>query len=346
MATNNMTKSEDIAHALDIEMNQNFNQEYDRLAEILEIFSPEIVSAGTARYRYKVEGDLVSGDVGEGENVPLSKYTLKKVPAGDFGIKKYRKGTSAESILKSGYENSILRTDKKMLKDARMICINEFFDGLKSGTTTAAGDNLQATLAHADANLKIALENNGDEAERIIHFVNTLDIADHLAKAEITTQTLFGMTYIKSFLGVTDIFVTSKVPTGMVYATPVENIHIYGIDFATLDEAGFEYSVSDSGLIGVHHKVDYETVSAETNVLVGMDMLAEILDYIIVATIGAVAKPEKTPFDPNGDTPPTTDNTNDEIDAWAAAHNISLTGKTNKADKIAAITAALEQGSE
>lgn len=45
-------------------------------------------------------------------------------------------------------------------------------------------------------------------------------------------------------------------------------------------------------------------------------------------------------FDPEGDTPPTMDNTVAQIDAWSEAHGIDLTGKTNKAEKIAAITAA------
>ncbi len=39
-APENLTKAEDIAYALDVEMNLNFKQEYDRLADILGIVSP------------------------------------------------------------------------------------------------------------------------------------------------------------------------------------------------------------------------------------------------------------------------------------------------------------------
>lgn len=86
-AANNTTTSTDIDHALDIQMARAYNQDYDRLAEILGIFSPEVVAAGTAMYIYKVTGNLNSDQVGEGEEVKLSKYTVKKVPIGEHTIR-------------------------------------------------------------------------------------------------------------------------------------------------------------------------------------------------------------------------------------------------------------------
>lgn len=337
-APDNITKAEDIAYALDVEMNLNFKQEYDRLAEILGIVSPEVVPAGTARYLYKVEGALVDGAVGEGEEVPLSKYTLKKVPIGEHTIRKYRKETTAETILKSGYRNSILRTDEKMMRDLRAIIIEDFFGFLAGGTGKATGPTLQAALAQADATLADTLEKNGDHAGRIVHFVNRFDIADYLAGATVTTQTLFGMTYIKSFLGVEDIFVTSKVPKGTVYVTPTDNLHMYGVDFASLGSAGFGYVAQDGSLIGVHHDVDYRNVSADTHVVSGMDMLAEILDYIVVASIGGAAGTDE----PSGQLSEKSvdDMTVDELKVYAAEKNIDITGLTLKADILAAIKAA------
>ncbi|MFR3450408.1 MAG: hypothetical protein ACLTSX_00880 [Collinsella sp.] len=136
---------------------------------------------------------------------------------------------------------------------------------------------LQAALAQVDAALENALEDNNDSTARIVHFVNRNDIADYLATAPITTQTVFGTTYIKDFLGVTDIFVTNKVPKGTIYATPVENIHIYGADFGALAQAGLSYTVQDGGLIGVHHVANYARTSAETHALSGVSMLPRLL---------------------------------------------------------------------
>ncbi len=343
-APENTITTNDIDHALDIQMALNYEQAYDRLAEILDIFEPEIVAAGTAMYVYKVTGNLNSDQVGEGEEVRLSKYTVKKVPIGEHNIRKYRKVTSAESILKSGYENSVIRTDRKMNQQARAEVIGDFFKFLAKGTGTAKGNTLQAALAFADAALADAFEENGDEPGEFVHFVNRQDVAGYLAEANITTQSVFGMDYLQDFLGVKHMFISAKVPAGTVYVTTTDNIHVYGVDFTALAEAGLNYETQELGLIGVHHHGAYDHASAETDVIVGCDLLAEILDYIVVATFGTVDESKKQPsnaFDPSGDTPPTEKQTNDQIAAWAAAHEISLEGCKTKAEMLAAIDAAL-----
>lgn len=288
-AITNTTMAADIERALDVEFAANFNQEYDRLADVLGIVSPEVVAAGTAMYQYVVTGKLNDMEVAEGDEVPLSKYDVKKAPIGEIELKPYRKVTTAQSVLKSGYVNSIVRTDKAMVKDVRADIVEKFFAFLANGTGAASGTTLQAALAQADAVLDDEMEKAGDKADRIVHFVNRFDIADYLANATVTTQTVFGMTYIQSFLGVTDIFVTSKVPKGTVYVTPAENIHMYGVDFGALGQAGLNYTVYEGSLIGVNHQPVYNRVSAETNVLTGATLLAEITNYIVKATVAPSA---------------------------------------------------------
>ncbi|TNU89044.1 hypothetical protein FIC87_12655 [Eggerthella lenta] len=285
----NTTVASDIEHALDVQMAANFNQEYDMLADVLGIVSPEVVAAGTAMYQYEVTGALNDAEVAEGDEVPLSKYSVKKVPIGEIEMKPYRKLTTAQAVLKSGYVNSVVRTDAAMVKDVRADIIAKFFKFLASGTGTATGATLQAVLAQADAALDAEMEGNGDKAGRVVHFVNRFDIADYLAAANITTQTVFGMAYLKSFLGVNDIFATVKVPKGTVYVTPADNIHMYGVDFGALSQAGLNYTVYEGSLIGVNHQPAYNRVSAETNVLTGASLLAEITNYIVKATIAPSA---------------------------------------------------------
>ena len=285
----NTTVASDIEHALDVQMAANFNQEYDMLADVLGIVSPEVVAAGTAMYQYEVTGALSDAEVAEGDEVPLSKYSVKKVPIGEIEMKPYRKLTTAQAVLKSGYVNSVVRTDAAMVKDVRADIIAKFFKFLANGTGTAAGATLQAVLAQADATLDAEMEGNGDKAGRVVHFVNRFDIADYLAAANVTTQTVFGMAYLKSFLGVNDIFATAKVPKGTVYVTPAENIHMYGVDFGALSQAGLNYTVYEGSLIGVNHQPAYNRVSAETNVVTGASLLAEIKNYIVKATIAPSA---------------------------------------------------------
>lgn len=286
-ALENTVTTAEMVTALDIEMAQNFDGGVSRLMEVLGIFGVEVMAAGTALYQTKVTGALSTAKVAEGDEVPLSKYQVQKVPVGELEIKPYRKLTTAQSILKGGFAGAVTKTDAKMVKDVRAGIWGDFFALLAKGTGTAKGAGLQGALAFADATLRKAAEDNGDEIDRIVHFVNPLDIAGHLAVSAVSLQTVYGMQYLQSFLGVTDIFVTSKVDQGTIFATPVENLHIYGADFGALGQAGLEYTVSEAGLIGVHHSAAYDRTSAETYVLTGMTILPEVLDYIVKGTIEA-----------------------------------------------------------
>lgn len=285
----NTVASTDIEKSLDIEFAKRFNQEYSKLADILGIVTPEVVAAGTALYQYTVDGSLAEGEVAEGDEVPLSKYTVEKTPIGEVELKPYRKLTTAQAVLKGGYENAVLKTDAKMVKDVRADVVKKFFDFLKTGTGTAEGATLQAAIAQADAALDVEMEKNGDRADRVIHFVNRLDVADHLSDHEVTTQTVFGMTYLQNYLGVQDVFATSFVEKGSVVVTPAENIHMYGIDFAALASAGLSYTVYDGSLVGVHHEAAYNRVSAQTHVVTGATLLAEVKNYIVKAAIKPAA---------------------------------------------------------
>lgn len=221
----------------------------------------------------------------EGDFIARSKYVLTKTPIGEIEFAPYAKQTTAQAILKGGFENAVLRTDRKMLQQVRAAILADFFAFLANGTGTATGAGLQAALAMADAALGDSMETNGDEPGAIVHFVNRQDAAAYLGSAEITTQTAFGLTYLKSFLGVENVLLTNKVASGNLVVTPVENIHIYGLDFAELGDAGLSY-VSDSlGLIGVHHAADYDYASAETYVVRGATFLPEITDYIVKGTV-------------------------------------------------------------
>lgn len=289
-ALDNTITTADVVTALDVEMAANFDQEVNRLLEILGIFGVEVVPAGTALYQYKVTGSLASGTVAEGDEVPLSKYDVKKTAIGEVTIKPYRKLTTAQAILKSGFENAVRKTDNKMVKDIRGDILADFFTFLGKGTGTSTGAGLQAALAKADAALGDELEKNNDQSDRYIHFVNRQDIADYLANANITTQTVFGMEYLQNFLGVTDVFITSKITAGTLYVTPVENLHIYGVDFAALGAAALSYEQQENSLIGVHHAANYARTSAETNVLTGANFIPEATNYIIKGTVTELAK--------------------------------------------------------
>lgn len=298
----NISDSTAINAALDQELIKNFTGDSDRLAEILGIFGAETIAAGSALKMLKVEGTLndtataagtdpltlgnSSGSAYvEGDEVALSKFTASYETVGEATIKPYRKMTTGAAIQKSGYETAVLKTDQKMANLVRAGVISDFFGFLANGTGAASAKGLQACAAATDAALGDALENNGDAADRIVHFINRQDAADYLGNATIVDQSVFGMTYLESFLGMTSVFLTSKVAKGTMYATPAENVHIFGIDFSALANAGLAYATDANGLIGVSHTPAYDHVSAETNVLVGTLLFPEVKDYIVKGTI-------------------------------------------------------------
>ena len=307
----NITKAAAVNASLDQEFIKNFKGDSDRLAEILGIFGVERIAAGTALKMLKVTGTLNNSKTDatttlpgtgtfslgsssgtayvEGDEVALSTFGTEWETVGEVVAKPYRKMTTAAAIQKAGYANAVLKTDQKMLSLIRADIIKEFFTFLDKGTGTATGNGLQAAAANVDAKLGDTLEKNGDASTRIIHFINRGDAAAYLGAAPITTQNVFGLTYLENFLGMTNVILTSQVAKGKMYATPAENIHILGIDFDELAQGGLTYTQSANGLIGVAHAPAYDHVSTETNVLTGMLLFPEVKDYIVKGTIGDAA---------------------------------------------------------
>lgn len=286
--TNTVTTAQ-MQHALNVEINTKFDQSVNKLAELFGVVAPETVAAGTKLTQYTVTGTL-QDTVEEGEEVPYSQYKEDAVEVATVKLDKYRKLTTAEAIIKSGYEHAIVRTDEKMAKDARAVIVKRFYEYLKNGTGSATGAGFQAALANADAELDAELEDNSDSTEGKLYLINTKDRAKWLGEHEITgAQTAFGMTFVEGFLGLNGTCVfTSRVPEGEFYVTPKENLHIYVPDVSELNQAGFDYAVSDSGALGTYHSVDRAHVSAETGMVTGVQVIAEAVNYIIKGVIAPI----------------------------------------------------------
>ena len=302
-APENILTAEQTCTGLDIEFVRNFEGDFDRLVELLGLLEVSTVAAGTSMFQYVVTGSLNASTPGEGEATPLSLFKTSKSDLGDITPKRYEKGTTLEAILKSGFENAVLKTDKKFAQALRDVIIAQFFGFLANGTGSASGTGLQAALAQSDAVLANALEDNHDSEPEFLHFVNRLDVADYLGDHQVTVENVFGLEYIKDFLGVKNVVRTSKVPRGTVYTTPVGNVHVYGLDFGSLDDAGLTYETDESGLIGVYHKADHKTGTATTFALMGAMFVPEAVNYIVKGTIsGSAADGDEVETGDTGDT--------------------------------------------
>ena len=286
-AETNTILTSDLARVRVLDFNYQFTGSIRKLTEALGVTRKIAVQEGTSLKAIKVTGALASGVVEEGGLIPLSKYSTEEVPVGEAKLNKWRKATTAEAIIKSGYDQAVGATTDKMVRDIQKTIRTQFFTYLGTGTGTASGVGLQAALANGWGKLQTLWE---DDAVEIVYFLNPMDVSDYLGKAEITVQTAFGMNYIENFLGLGTVFLNSSVPAGKYYATAKENVIMYYINVSNSDVSrAFNLTSDETGYIGISEFPDYTTARVEDLVMSGVTFFPERLDGIVVGTISAAS---------------------------------------------------------
>lgn len=285
-APDNTITQNEVLRAADVEFSVNFKNQLVQLQTALGITGVETVTAGTTLYQRKITGTLEESTPEEGDLVKYSKYQYEETPIGKLKIERYAKLTTAEAIQKAGADAAIDRTDAKMMGDLYAKVWKDFFTFLNTGTGTATGEGLQAAIAMARAELSKSLEKNNDILSgSVVWFMNPEDTAKYLAQAPVTMQTVFGLNYLQSFLGVSNVFETTAVEAGNLICTPAENLHLFTIDFGALAGAGLTYENLDYGMFGVKHEPVTDRGAIATHVMTAVDLVAEVKDYIVKATI-------------------------------------------------------------
>lgn len=283
MAENNTIMQADVAKVRSVDFNLQFTGSLNKLIEALGITRKIAVQEGAALKQLKVTGTLESGVVAEGELIPLSHYETEEISVGEAKLNKWRKGTTAEAIIKGGYDQAVGATTDKMVKDIQKTIRKGLFDYMANGTGAASGATLQPALANAWAKLAVLFE---DDAVETVYFLNPLDVADYLGTAQITMQTVFGMNYVENFLGLGTVFFNSSVPEGKFYATAKENIVTYYINVASGDIAdAFGLTADETGYIGINEYADKDTARVIDLVMSGVTFFPERIDGIVVGTI-------------------------------------------------------------
>lgn len=283
-AEENIIKTTDIEPAISVDLTTRLAENIKTLRKVMGITQMDPMAEGTIIKIYKVVQNNTPEQVAEGEIIPLTNIERKLDRTIELTLDKYRKVTTAEAIQRSGRKNSVNVTDTKLMSSIRKNIKTKFFDILSDGTGTASGANLQKATSAAWGKLQKYYD---DMDATPIYFMSSEDVADYLGEKPVTTQTLFGMTYIENFLGLGDTFVTPSIEKGKVIATVKENLHCAYTPAAS-GEVGKSLDLigDETGFVGMRHSVDEKTAGVQTLALSSTIFYPELLDGVIVSTIG------------------------------------------------------------
>lgn len=287
----NMTGNAQIQiRAREIDFVTSFGKNIQALLDVMGIARMIRKENGSALKVRTVEGVLQSGDVAEGEEIPMSQYTVKEEVIDKIKIEKFRKGVSLEAIAEKGYDAAVQQTDDEMKADLQKNVTNKFYDQLKKGSLTGYESTWQMAVATAIGKVKNKFDSMGRTATGTAVFVSILDVYKYVGAANITTQTAFGMTYMQDFLGADVVFMSSRIPENVVIATPLNNLLAYYVDPADSEfvRAGLSYTVDpETGFIGFHAQGTYERAISDLFAIMGVRLLAEYQDAIAYISVGS-----------------------------------------------------------
>ena len=275
--------------AREIDFVTSFGKNMQALLDILGIVRMIKKENGTVLKTKIVKGELKSGEVGEGEEIPMSQYTVEEKPFDTIKIEKYRKGVSLEAIAEKGYEAAVQSTDDEFKSDLQTVVTDKFYAQLKAGSLVGHESTWQMAVAMAIGKVKDKFKKMKRTATGVAVWVNTLDVYKYVGAADITLQTAFGFEYMKNFLGADVVFITSEIPENTVVATPLNNIVAYYVDPGDSEfaRAGLPFTTdSATGFIGFHTEGTYNRMISDNYAIMGLRLFCEYLDAIAYIAVG------------------------------------------------------------
>lgn len=293
-AKNNVTTTAQFTTAArEVDFVTRFADNWDALRTILGIMRPIRKSPGTKLVSYKasVDGTLQGGTtVAEGDEIPFTQMKVEPVSYGDISVAKYAKSVTIESVAKYGADVAVEKTDDAFIVALQNKVLGDFYAFLNTGSLTLTESTWQRALAMAKASVLDKFAGMDKDVTEVVGFANILDAYDYLGDKDVTVQSVFGLNYVKDFMGYSTLFLLPEkyIAQKRVIALPVENIDLYYIDPGDSDFAklGLNYTVQgETNLIGVHVEGDYSRATGDMFALMGMKLWAEYLDGIAVVTV-------------------------------------------------------------
>ena len=290
-ALDNQTGTAQIqVRAREIDFVTSFGRNFQALLDVMGISRAIRKENGSVLRVRTASGTLQSGEVAEGDLVPLSQYEVTEKDFDKIKILKYKKGVTIEAIAEKGYEAAVAMTDEEFRSDLQNVVLNKFYDQLKAGSLVGHETSWQMAVSMAIGRVRDKFETMGRTATGTAVWVNTLDVYKYLGAAEISMQTAFGMNYVQNFLGADVVFISSQIPKDVVIATPLNNLVAYYVDPSDSEfaRAGLVYTTDPTtGFIGFHTQGNYDRVISEMDAIMGLRIFAEYQDAIAYIAVGS-----------------------------------------------------------
>jgi hypothetical protein len=275
--------------AREIDFVTRFGNNWEALREILGIMRPIKKEAGTTLASYVASVALESGNVGAGKVIPYSKATVKQVDHEDLTIQKYAKAVPVEDLDKYGAEIAVEKTDDAFLNELQSVVIDNFYAKLANNSDAMTGTEttFQMAVSIAIGKVRDKFKKLRKDASNVVVFVNTLDVYKYLGAADINIQSLFGIEYVKDFLGAQTMIISSDIQEGNVIAIPADNLVLYYADPSTeFRKLGLVYTTDgETNLIGFHAQGNYGTAVGESFAMMGMALWYEYADGVAIIEI-------------------------------------------------------------
>ena len=276
------TLSTDLAPAISVDFTTRIAQNIVELQQLLGITDLVPMAAGTDVKIYKWTVEDLAEQVGEGEEIGLTKVKRTLANTITLDLDKYRRNTTAEAIQRVGRSIAINQSDEKLIKKVQKGIKGSLYTVLKAGTGTATGTNLQIVLANLWAKLQGYYE---DEDVNPVYFVNPQDVADYLGTAQITMQNAFGFTYIENFLGLGTAIVSPQVTAKKPIATAKENLRGAYVPMSGDVAQTFNLTADTTGLVGMTHSTKTGNATVDTLLMSCVKFFPEFQDGVFVGTI-------------------------------------------------------------
>lgn len=180
-APDNMTGQTQIQmRAREIDFVTSFGKNLQALLDVMGITRMIRKENGSVLKTKKVSGTLQSGEVAEGDEIPLSQYTVEETPFDTIRIEKYRKGVSIEAIAEKGYDAAVQSTDDEFKSDLINKVSDRFYAQLKAGSLVGHETTWQMAVAMAIGKVIDKFQKMKRTATGVALWVNTLDVYKYI----------------------------------------------------------------------------------------------------------------------------------------------------------------------